>query len=347
MIAKILDAVERNLIPFALCSTFVSFGTMLMGLTLFALTGHCVYDKRFFPTISATELRAPEYYVYVVGFTYSAIALSLSICVVHMRFIAPVLRKKKWALWMNYLSLATGVTAALGFGVQTYWPVKHIVHTLGSGVFFFLGFMYCLLVAIVTRAQECLEQCFQRMWRAKLYMLVAYGIFVCIFGADLLDSYMGGRTFSKIYLDTLPEWGSVYAFVVFFSTFSFDAREYYKKKSSEAVSSQGFVLTEIRDIGDSVPSFSPLPQSYEQNVITHVTSIADANEESLLEVVVNPGASDGNNPMLEVCKESDYLEAEESLMDSITPNAVLVLYLVALLFSIAGFLVLRHAFVRG
>ena len=87
MIAKTFNTVERNLIPFALCSTFVSFGTMLMGLTLFVLTGHCAYDKRFFPTISATELRAPEYYVYVVGFTYSAVALSLSIYVVHIRFI--------------------------------------------------------------------------------------------------------------------------------------------------------------------------------------------------------------------------------------------------------------------
>ena len=358
MFSKILDNVERVLVPFSLYSTLVCLGTMLLALTLYALTGHYSQDDRFFPTISATEHFAPEYYVYAIGFTYCGIALNLSISAVHLRIIAPAVQEKKWARRTNYVSLVLGLIAGFNFAIQTYWPVEHLIHSVGSGAFFYIGIVYCLLVTIVTRTQECRSLCFQKMWKVKLLMLVIYSLCIVAFGLGLLDSYAGRKTFVYMYVGTLSEWGAAYAFILFFSTFGFDANEYRKIKAQgeklyQQASEQEIVLTELSD-GFPDKSYQIQSQDYT------LDGINEGIEELLTVVVAVTGSEDNNNGSF--CSDSDSNENESetplvtneddgaskkrklSLVDVVAPGAIYAAYVSLLLFSVVGFLLLKIIF---
>lgn len=359
MIHKVLDLVERRIVPFSLLSTLVSLGTMILALTLYAITGHYYHDDRFFPTISSTEHLAPEHYVYAIGFSYCGIALCLSISVVHLRMIAPMVKERRWAFWTNYVSLALGLIAGISFALQTYWPVGHFMHSGGSAAFFYLGLIYCILVTIVTRTPECRSSCFEKMWRAKLCMASAYALSVGFFGLGLLDSYANRKTFTYYYVETLSEWCAVYAFILFFSTYGFDAteyrrmkeemeekKEYIDKEEGEETRNSDIVLSEL---GDDVPNFAP--QDNDKNTQGGLSAVREEIEE-LLTVVTVPREEDvitdveiiEENVAPLIKKGDDLSKKVEMVISTLTHKTIPGTYVALIVFSVTEFLFLKMIF---
>ena len=179
------------------------------------------------------------------------------------------------------------------------------------------------------------------MWRAKLYMLVAYGVCVSIFGLDLLDSYTGGRAFSKVYLDTLPEWGAVYAFILFSTIFSFDSEKCDTKGNDDKRDDCSELALVVTEVEDRPPDTLQLSQGSGPD--TERSAVVD-EKEGFLEVVVT--SVQGDDHECEEIKENSAPKAKRRFVESVTPNAVLATYFGMLFLSIVGFLGLRQVFSR-
>lgn len=368
---NILDRAEKNILPISLLSPLISLATMILALTLYTMGGHYYIDDRFFPTISNTERRPPEKYVYIIGFTYCGIALCLIVSVVHLRMIAPALKeKRRWAYWMNNVSLVLGLISGVCFTLQTYWPVGHFMHSSGSGAFFYLGLVYCILVAVVTRTPECRALGFEKMWKAKLCMTCTYGFFVGLFGLGLLDSYANRKTFVYYYVETLSEWGAVYAFILHSATYCFDAVEckrIAKEKAEgrektgeneangeageEGITPGGDIV--LTDLGDGAGNTRPFDEeknasqcglSYvKEGVEELLTVVISSGEERVMEQVEAIGEDIGfDSPLIE--RKLDFSERVEMVLDATTYKAIIVAYVSIFAFSVGEFLVLKEIF---
>ena len=366
LLNNILDGVQREIIPISLFSPLISLATMILALTLYTMGGHYYIDDRFFPTISNTERHPPEKYVYVIGFTYCGIALCLIASVVHLRMIGPALKeKRKWAYWMNNVSLVLGLISGICFTLQTYWPVGHFMHSSGSGAFFYLGLVYCILVAVVTRTPECRALGFEKMWKAKVWMTSVYALCVGLFGLGLLDSYANRKTFVYYYVETLSEWGAVYAFILHSATYCFDAMEYNRitkekteggEKMEESEEAEGsipgrdIVLTELGDEDGGSPSLDDEKKSSQcgmpsvrEGVEELLTVVISSREGSAMEQTEGIGEGIGfDSPLIE--KKFDLSERIEKVLGTTTYKVIPLSYVSLLAFSIGEFLVLKAIF---
>lgn len=371
LISILLNRIENRIVPFTLCSASVSIGTMLLSLVMYALTGHFHHDDRFFPTISSTEHLPPEHYVYVIGFSYCGIALCLTLCVVHLRMIAPAVKGKKWAARTNRVCLAFGIIAGICFTLQTYWPVEHYMHSSTSGAFFYLGIAYCILVTIVTRTQECRAIGFGKMWKAKACLAFAYALCVGFFGLGLLDSYAGRKTFVYYYVETLSEWCAVYAFIMYYMTYCFDANEY--KRVKERNNGKGTVAEDtpsttemdeeeregngsairgseisLTELGDGIPNDISGIDKSDENVML---SLRDGVKEVLTVVTVPSRREEIIEEEVELieealCYDSPLIEKGDekfmTMIGAITGRTVVCAYVGLIAFSVTGFMLLKE-----